>query len=257
MKVSRWTKWTRKWTNRSRKLFRPKQIQNGHVRIDMRAGAYSKSERNQLYSDQYEIRERHIVEQRLRPDDIVLELGSGVGIVTITCCQIAGSERVHTFEANPKMEAILKRNFDLNGVTPHLQMVMISSRAGTAEFHVSDKVLLSSRYVSAACASQANSECITVPTVSLQRVLAEIQPTFLVVDIEGGELELLDKDVDLSSVERICIEVHPAIIGDEQAGRLIENLIQRGFWLSLHWSEGIVLYFERGSRPANTQRRAA
>lgn len=39
--------------------------------------------------------------------------------------------------------------------------------------------------------------------------------------------------------------------------RLIDHRIQRGFWLSLNQSEGIVLYFERGARPADVQRRAA
>lgn len=249
MAVSRWTQLTRT-------LLRPRQIQNGRVRIDIGELACSKRARD-LYADRYEAEERHIIEQRLRPDDIVLELGSGMGIVTIVCCQIAGSERVHTFEANPKMEATLLRNFALNGVTPHLQMAMISSAEGTDQFHVSDKVLLSSRYESATRISRAKVECTTVPTVSLQRVLQEVQPTFLVVDIEGGELELLNDGIDLSSVERICIEVHPAIIGDEQAGRLIENLIQRGFWLSLEWSDGIVLYFERTSGSAASQQREA
>lgn len=249
MAVSRWTQFTRT-------LLRPRQIQNGRVRIDIGELAYSKRARD-LYADRHEAKERHIIEQRLRPDDIVLELGSGMGIVTISCCQIAGSERVHTFEANPKMEATLRRNFALNGVTPHLQMAMISSAEGTDQFHVSDKFLLSSRYESATRISSAKVECTTVPTVSLQRVLREVQPTFLVVDIEGGELELLNEGIDLSSVQRICIEVHPAIIGDEQAGRLIENLIQRGFWLSMEWSNGIVLYFERASGTAASMKRAA
>lgn len=257
MTVSRWTKWSRQWTRLTRKLFQPGQIQIGRVRIDLREWAFSKEARQLLYIDRYEYKERQIIEQLLRPDDIVLELGSGIGIVTITCCQITGSERVHTFEANPRLEAILRRNFELNGVAPHLQMAMISSQSGTEDFHISDFFLSSSRYESAVRASPQAFECQTVPTVSLRQVLEEIRPTFLVVDIEGSELEFLNPEVDLSSVERICMEVHPAKIGDEQTSRLIENLMQRGFWLSLNQSEGIVLYFERGTRPAQTQRRAA
>jgi tRNA G37 N-methylase Trm5 len=80
MTVSRWTKLTRK-------LFRPKQIQNGSVRIDMREWTSTRQARD-LYYDRHEAAERQIIEQRLRPDDIVLELGSGMGIVTISCCQI-------------------------------------------------------------------------------------------------------------------------------------------------------------------------
>lgn len=257
MTVSRWTKWSRKWTRLTRKLFHPGQIQNGRVRIDMRKWMFSKEARQLLYIDRYEYKERQIVEQQLRPDDIVLELGSGVGIVTITCCQIAGSERVHTFEANPKLEAALRRNFELNGVAPHLRMAMISRTAGTGELYVSDHFLSSCPYESATRTIDAKFECISVPTVSLQRVLEEIQPTFLVIDIEGGEIELLNPEVDLSSVQRICLEVHPAKIGDELTSRLIENLMQRGFWLSLIQSEGIVLYFERRSQTIGKHRSAA
>ena len=257
MTESRWSKWIRRWIQWSRKHFRPQQIQNGRVRIDLREGAFSKPELNQLYSDQYEIKERRIVEQRLRPDDIVLELGSGVGIVTITCCQIAGSERVHTVEANPRLEPILRRNFELNGVAPRLLMAMISSSDESGDFHASDFFLSSSCNEFAARATRGQVECRTVPAVALQRVLDEIRPTFLVVDIEGSEMEFLNPEVDLSSVERICLEVHPAKIGDEQTSRLIENLIQRGFWLSLTQSEGVVLYFERGTPPAISQRQAA
>jgi FkbM family methyltransferase len=225
------------------------------VWIDVGDLAYSRRARD-LYADRHEAEERRVIENRLRPEDVVLELGSGMGIVTVTCCQIAGSERVFTFEANPRMEQPLRHQFSINGVTPQLNMAMVASEDGTAEFHVSEKFLISSRFESATRVSRAAVTRTTVPTVSLPRLLHELRPTFLVVDIEGGELELMHPAVDLASVERICIEVHPQIIGDDKAGELVAHLIQQGFRLSLEWSQGIVLYFERVV-PAGSARIAA
>lgn len=241
MSVSKWTYWTRM-------LLRPSQICNDGVWMDIGPLAFKKQARD-FYADRHEAEERHVIRQRLRSTDIVLELGSGMGIVTTTCCQIAGSDSVFTFEANPKMEEVLRKNFDLNHVSPHLTMAMISAAEGTDEFHVSDKFLLSSRYESATRVSRAHVECTTVPTVSLQNVIKKVRPTFLVVDIEGGELELLNTSIDFSSVERMCIEFHPHIIGDAECGKIIDALVRQGFYVSVEWSTGPVLYLER-SLPA-------
>ena len=237
MAVSNWTYWMRS-------LLRPRVIRNGNVWLDLGELALTRQAKG-LYADRHEQAEREIVAAHLRPEDTVLELGAGMGLVTIACCQIVGSDRVQTLEANPRMEAVLRRNFELNGVQPQLRMAMVAAEEGVETFHVSDRFLVSSRYAEATRVSRAAVTATAVPTIPLSRLLAEVQPTFLIADIEGGELELLNPAVDLASVQRICVEVHPQIIGDEQAGRLIEHLLGQGFYLSLQSSRGIVLYFER------------
>lgn len=223
-----------------RKVVRPRRITNGGVTIDLGPIARTRYARA-LYRDVHEQAEREIVGRHLAPDDVVLELGAGLGLVTILCAKRIGSERVHTFEANPQLEPLLRDNFKRNGVSPWLQMRLVTLDAGPQEFHVSQRFVVSSRH--AAADDQAFTT--TVPAASLIDVLKSIRPTFLVIDIEGGETDLADPRVDLSGVRKICVEVHPHIIGDDRVSDLVRCLIARGFHWRLAESRGAVLYFDR------------
>lgn len=236
--ISRMTPWLR---YQFRKLLRPRVITNGGVRLDLGEIAGTRYARS-FYRDSHERDEREIVGRNLEPEDVVLELGAGVGLVTILCSQRIGSERVHTFEANRELEPALRRNFELNGVSPALHLRMVSLAAGPQEFFVADRFVLSSRHAAGAGASSRRHE---VEAVSWADVLRTIRPTFLIVDIEGGELDLADAEVDLSGVRKVCLEVHPHLIGDDGVSRVVTSLVSRGFSLCVRESRGSVLYFER------------
>lgn len=49
----------------------------------------------------YEQDECTVVQTTLRPDDRVLEVGAGIGVITALCCRIAGDGNVTVYEANP------------------------------------------------------------------------------------------------------------------------------------------------------------
>jgi hypothetical protein len=70
---------------------------------------------------------------------------------------------------------------------------------------------------------------IEVPAASWPDVLAEIKPSLVVMDIEGGELDLLDSPHLNGSVERMLIELHPHRYGDAAAERMGTNLKRSGF----------------------------
>ena len=225
-----------------RKLTRPRQITNQGITLDLGPAAGTRYARS-LYRDDHERDERTIVGRHLRPDDVVLELGAGLGLVTILCCQRVGSERVFTFEANPQLEPVLRRNFALNGVSPQLDLRMVSLTSGAQEFHVAERFIQSSRLPPAE--ESAASTSTQVDAVALGDVLARIQPTFLVMDIEGGELDLADPRVDLAGVRDICLELHPHLIGDDGVSRVVAALLSRGFSLRWQESRGNVVLFSR------------
>ena len=227
-----------------RKLLRPRVITNGGVRIDLGPVAGTRYARS-FYRDSHERDEREIIDQCLTSTDTVLELGAGLGLVTILCCQRIGSRRVHSFEANRKLESALRRNFELNGVSPQLHLQMVSLNAGPQDFFVSDRFILSSTTPQAA---GSGSQRVQIDAVPLADVLAEVRPTFLIVDIEGGELDLADPSVELDGVRKLCIEMHPHIIGDAGVTRIIAALHAQGFALHLAASRGNVLYFEREAK---------
>ena len=74
--------------------------------------------------------ERRLVLPALEPDDIVMKLGGGIGMLSIACAQKIGSERVFSYEANPTLRPLIDENYRLNGVQPIMQMCMLGPVAG-------------------------------------------------------------------------------------------------------------------------------
>lgn len=230
-----------------RKLFRPTTVDCDGVRLfigDLARTSYARS----LYRGSHEEEERAVIRKHLQPQDRVLEFGSGIGLITTLCCQIVGSENVVTFEANPALNPLLQKTFALNGVSPDLRMQMVSMTSGTDDFYVSDRFVVSSRL-----GHDTDSIPVAVNTASLSDVLAEVRPTFLVMDIEGSETDLADESIDLSGIQKMCIEVHPQIAGDEATSELISSLLKRGFQLELSSSKGDVLFFRRPSSTTSAE----
>jgi FkbM family methyltransferase len=233
------------WTRyQFRKLFRPRVISTGGVKLDLGDIARTRYARS-FYRGDHERDEREIVARHLGADDIVLELGAGMGLVTIECCRRIGSERIFTYEANPTLEPLLRRNFSLNGVSPRLEMRMVSLDAGPQDFFVADRFVLSSRHAAATAQKNGTSTRTRIDSIPLAEVLAEVRPSFLIVDIEGGEADLAAESVSLAGVNKLCIEMHPHIIGDDGVSRVASALIAKGFRLCVGESRGAVLFFSR------------
>jgi FkbM family methyltransferase len=233
-----------------RKLLRPRVITNGDMRIDLGPAAGTRYARS-FYRDDHERDEREIVARHLQPDDVVVELGAGVGLVTILCCRQIGSERVHAFEANPQLAETLRRNFALNGVSPQLHLKLVALAGGRREFQIAERFIAST-----ACFDPASPPAGTravVEAVPLAEVLTSLRPTFLIVDIEGGELDLADPSVPLESVRKLCVEMHPHQIGDVGVTRVVAALLARGFEMRLTDCRGNVLYFERSPTSARPE----
>lgn len=228
-----------------RKLTRPKIVQCDSVKLfigQLSRTSYARS----LYRGSHECEERDIVRKHLTPDDRVLEFGSGLGLVSVICCQIVGAENVVTYEANPVMESMLRTTFALNNVAPDLRMKMIAVESGDKTFFVTDRFVVSSQIN-----HQKDARELRIPSDSFQDVLAEVKPTFLIMDIEGAEVDLADESIELSGVNKVCVEVHPTIAGDERTSQFIQSLLTRGFQLELSSSRGDVLFFRRGVAQAS------
>lgn len=57
-------------------------------------------------------------------------------------------------------------------------------------------------------APKSQAEKVDVPCASFAEVLDKEKPTFLLVDIEGGEVELFDIVETLGTVRHVLIEIH-------------------------------------------------
>jgi len=67
------------------------------------------------------------------------------------------------------------------------------------------------------------------------------------MDIEGAEVDLANEKLDLGSLKKLCIEMHPHIVGHEAVTRVIGRLIAQGFALNLRESKQDVLFFSRAA----------
>ena len=205
-------------------------------------GAFSRND--------YEGRERDILKEIIRPDDCILEIGTAVGVVTMTAASAVGAERVATYEANPMILSDARRNFVHNSLSEiKAYNAVLKNRAtwGGPSEHVD--FYISRDFWSSRMGAKATDidivEVVQVPTLCLEEAITLHQANFLICDIEGGEAELL-LEADLSSLNTILIETHYWAIGKAKTSALIRKLVADGFDIDLDWTGHHVTLLRRG-----------
>lgn len=192
-----------------------------------------------LYAANYEKFELEIIKEQLVSDDIIMELGTCLGLISSYCAKKIGSERVFTYEANPKLEGFLKEMYKFNNVQPQFKICLLGEKEGKTTFYAS-KELWSSSLIN----RNDQMTPMEVNVYSFNEEVKKIQPTFLIMDIEGGEYDLL-KYADLSNIKKIMIELHKYIIGKEKTQFILDKFKQAGFVVNNNSSVGDNLFLER------------
>ena len=222
----------------ARKVFRPRTTRIDGFRVEVRP-EFPRQMRKGLYKGTYEQAERILVHDMLDPSDRVLEIGTGVGIVALSCAKICGADSVLCYEANPKLAEVIRANMAMNGFDVTLRNRAVAVESGTATFHVGDAV------VSSGLRDNGNvAERITVPCDAMADVVQEFRPTAVVMDCEGAEIDLLPA-ADLGGVRKILLEIHPRSIGREATDGLVRHLEDAGFRCIAREDKGDVLGFVR------------
>jgi FkbM family methyltransferase len=223
-----------------RTLTQPKRASLHGVLLRLDRPHVSPGLKRMIYRETYEAAEMRIVEAHLQSDDVVLELGSGLGAVATLCARKLGDgTRVHAYEANPEMEITLRETFNENGVNPNLTIGYVSNQDGDQKFFI-ERAFCSSSGIR----RSGSARCVEVASINLQRLIAAIQPSFLVVDVEGHEVELFGS-VRLETISKICIELHPHIVGDAACSEVLARLISQGFAIIIDECDGRVFYLTR------------
>ena len=73
---------------------------------------------------------------------------------------------------------------------------------------------------------------IRVRQTDLNQEIERIQPSFMILDIEGGEYEFL-RHARLGPIRKIVIEVHPHVLGYSRISEMLGWLFAAGFALDL------------------------
>lgn len=203
---------------------RPERVRLHGVELALGADA-TPALRRALYAERYERGEARCVSFGLAPDDVVLEIGAGVGFLSTLCALRVGSERVTAVEANPALLPRIRATWAANGVAPRLVHGVLAREAGEAELFVAPEFVSSSLRPAGDTAAQAR---VRVPRLDVNALLRQLAPTFLAIDIEGGEAELLPA-IDWHGVRKLALEVHPQHIGEEATRALLALLADQGF----------------------------
>jgi FkbM family methyltransferase len=208
--------------------------------VRLRLGGHlSRIVTERILSGNYEQDEMRGVRAILAPSDVVMEIGAGLGFLSSYCAKIVGSENTYAFEANPKLEPVIRDTYQLNGVSPLLGMCVLSHQTGMRTFYLDENFLVSS--LTSACY---RAEAVKVPAKPINAEIARIRPSMLIIDIEGGEFELFP-EIDLLTVQKIVMELHPRSAERQKTRSLITDLYARGFVAYNDESHGDVLCMER------------
>ena len=153
----------------------------------------------------YEAAEASSLQGWLQTEDRVLELGTGFGFVTSLAAKAVKSGEVLSFEANPYMVELAHETLKLNNVTNvEVRQGIVTESTGEIAFY------LSPHFWESSLTPNPNWDQITVPASNLEEVLTSFQPTAVIMDIEGGEYDLLKSDAwdKALSIQKLSIEFH-------------------------------------------------
>jgi FkbM family methyltransferase len=192
----------------------------------------------------YEHEERGNLPRLFQEGDVVLELGAGLGLVSTLCARDKRVRRVTTVEANPALIPCVREVHRLNGVTDRVDLIHAIALPDPSEdetdFFVRNDVW----------ASSTNGDVwgwarkIRTRVMDLNALIEARDPSLLIVDIEGGEVDLFD-GLEPGNLDRIYLELHGKVIGPAGVQRIFDTLSRLGFAYDPAHSARAIVTFRR------------
>lgn len=121
----------------------------------------------------------------LRPDDLFIDVGANVGVITVLGAGVAGAETI-AFEPDPSSVEWLDKNLALNDLTDRVRVHRAALGDTEGTLTITDHRGAANR-----ATSGEEIDGQTVPCHTLDAALDGATPTVLKVDVEGYELPVL------------------------------------------------------------------
>ena len=136
----------------------------------------------------------------LKPGHVFVDCGANVGYFSVIAGKIVGSAgRVIAIEANPVTYVLLERNLRANQLGTGVNLA-VTSREGEVELFVPPTGDIFSVTQPGGLVSTSNAEVIKVKAQTLPEMLSSLninRVDLIKVDVEGGELDILESSADL------------------------------------------------------------
>jgi FkbM family methyltransferase len=193
----------------------------------------------------YEQKESYIAPRIARPNDRILELGCGLGIVSTLVSRVPGVS-IKAFDANPANIPLAKRvaraNSADNIVFAH--GLLSAGNPRTLPFYIREDMWMSSLVKE----QGPYEKIIDVYTQDIDGYLYDNPTDLIIMDIEGAELALLTGS-SLPGVERIFFEIHDHLYLLSDLGRISAALVTQGFSYDPRGSSGALVLYTRDNTP--------
>ncbi|MEX0285528.1 MAG: FkbM family methyltransferase [Paracoccaceae bacterium] len=195
-----------------------------------------------LSNNMYEFKEADALRWSMQKDDIVMELGGGIGFMSSLAARRCPEGRVHTFEANPALIPYIHRVHAANNFTNiEVNHALLGPSKGKSPFYIRKNILSSS------IDPPDEDSDVKKAEVEVRNATEEsrrIKPTVFLCDIEGAEAHVVPL-LDLSTVRLAIIELHPQWIGSEGVRAVFEAFMKHGLVYFPRRSKAKVVCFRR------------
>jgi FkbM family methyltransferase len=160
--------------------------------------------------------------------DRVLEAGGGLGTVTMHIAEIVGDDAIVVFEPNPRTAKALCANLALNGHHVDVEVAALTA-VPSNDIPFADAIDIGGFAVSGTHCRSREARIICVRAETLADAIARIDPTVLVLDVEGAEYDLLMSVTAWARVHSIHLEIHPNALSPNQIAEMFERAGAFGF----------------------------
>lgn len=198
-----------------------------------------------LKSGAYEAKEARWIFKSIKPGDRVLELGTGIGIVTSLIASVPDVQ-VWGFEASPSSVELARRVLAANGNDNVVitQGILAAGEPRDFTFYTRKDLWMSSLVEH----QGPYQDTLQITSADIDAFIADHAINVLVMDIEGAELELL-LEACLPGIMRIFLELHDHLYGLDGIRAITQALADKGFAYDPRGSSGPCVLFSNDTAP--------